>query len=115
MQLLYVPLSAVLLYAGLCFVETGRVVAQRQAVSVEYPALSDLSICGYALLVMCPLRWLSVKWLWTPFGDWLLPSLAAKPYWTERSRQDRVERFATVCFKSVNPLMRTRSTAARVD
>jgi len=40
-----------------------------------------------------------VKFVFLPIGNRLLPTLQQKKTWTEASRQDRINRFGTVCFK----------------
>jgi len=64
-----------------------------------YPKYSDIYMTGIALATMVPVRILLVRYVFTPLGDRLLPSLQQRKTWTKLSRLDRVDRFGTVCFK----------------
>jgi hypothetical protein len=59
---------------------------------------APLTLCW----ILCArVQYLSVRYVFSRLGDWMLPPLSAKPHWTRESRDDRIERFATVCFKCV--------------
>jgi hypothetical protein len=98
-NLLLAPLALLLLIALGCIWETMELVSLRQKLSEHYPKYSDLSIMGVALSLMMPLRYLLVRYVFSPLGNYMLPPLSRKKAWTPAGRKDRVERFATVCFK----------------
>lgn len=65
-----------------------------------FPNWEMLRLVSIAFFVLSLFRFISTQWLFVKLGDWWIPSLANKPQWTEDSRRDRIERFATVLFKS---------------
>jgi hypothetical protein len=98
-NLLLAPLALLMVMAVLCAMQTMELVSIRQKLFATYPTYSDLSITAVALSIMLPLRYLLVRFVFSPLGNYMLPTLSRKKTWTPAGRQDRVERFATVCFK----------------
>ena len=65
-----------------------------------YPKLSDLWVTFYGLIVLLVLRVTLCKYVFTPLGDWILPTVEEKKgKWSEAARADRVQRFSVCIFK----------------
>lgn len=77
-----------------------------------YPRLSDLWVTFYGLVVLLFLRLTLCRFVFTPLGDRILPTVAEKKgKWTEAARTDRVQRFSVCMFKSDQP----QRTGAQTD
>ena len=65
-----------------------------------YPAISDLKVTGISLVILLFLRVTLCRFVFTPLGDWILPTVAEKKgKWTEAAREDRIQRFSVCMFK----------------
>jgi hypothetical protein len=81
---------------------TAHMAAHSDKYHWSYPALSDLTTTLYSLIVLLIVRVTSCRFLFTPLGKWILPTVAEKKgKWTEAAREDRVQRFSVCMFKSV--------------
>jgi hypothetical protein len=66
-----------------------------------YPQLSDLNITLMGLIALLSLRCTLCPYVFTPLGNWFLPTVAEKKgKWSEAARADRVQRFSVCLFKS---------------
>lgn len=79
-----------------------------------YPRLSDLWVTFYGLVVLLFLRLTLCRFVFTPLGNRILPTVAEKKgKWTEAARADRVQRFSVCMFKSAKQRTRTDGQRSR--
>jgi hypothetical protein len=79
-----------------------------------YPRLSDLWVTFYGLVVLLFLRLTLCRFVFTPLGNRILPTVAEKKgKWTEAARADRVQRFSVCMFKSEKQRTRTDGQRTR--
>jgi hypothetical protein len=106
--LMWIPLAILFPASVFTFSYVVDMVAERTAFMAlqpelynwTYPCLGDLVMPFVSLIVLLFLRVTLCRFVFTPLGRWILPSIAEKRgKWTEAAREDRVQRFSVCVFK----------------